>query len=196
MLYIISVVPVYLMTASLCLLTTFTQSPVSPSPASCNHKSGPFFSVFVCFSSIIELQHLSVPITERSDLIFLYTLKRLPQYYATTCYCTKILQFWFLTLYISYVWHLFCNWKLVHFSLPHLFLSSPSCFLSGNCFVLCICNCFCFVIFICFVFEIPYVSEITQHLSFSIWLISINIVQSTFFYVSKHSKFSFYFVAE
>ena len=103
MLYIISVVPVYLITASLCLLTTFTQSSVSPNPASCNHKSGPFFSEFVCFSSIIELQHLSVPITEHSDLIFLYTLERSPQYYATTCYCTKILQF-----LIPHIVHFIC----------------------------------------------------------------------------------------
>ena len=160
MLYIISVVPVYLITASLCLLTTFTQSSVSPNPASCNHKSGPFFSEFVCFSSIIELQHLSVPITEHSDLIFLYTLERSPQYYATTCYCTKILQF-----LIPHI---------VHFSLPHLFPPSHTCFISGNRFVLCICKCFCFVIFVyLFYFLIPNIIEENQCLSFSVCLVII-----------------------
>ena len=27
------------------------------------------------------------------------------------------------TLYISYLWHLFCNYESVHLNLPHLFLS-------------------------------------------------------------------------
>ena len=57
MLCITALVLIYLITGSLYLLTTFIQFPLPPPPASGNHKPDLFFYEFVCFWSIIDLQH-------------------------------------------------------------------------------------------------------------------------------------------
>lgn len=81
MLYLISLIFVYLISESLYLLTTISSFSFplhSPLPTSSNHKSDFFFSEFVCFWSIINLQHCNWPGTQHSDLIFLYISKWSP----------------------------------------------------------------------------------------------------------------------
>ena len=114
------------------------------------------------------------------------------------CYRTKILHsYWlyFPTLYISYPWHLFCNWKFVPLHLPHLFLSSPHPLSSGSqMFVLCIYNsCFCFVMLI-HLFCFLYSTCTWNHIVFVfIWLISFSIILSRSIHVVANDKILFFF---
>ena len=58
---------IYLITGILYLLTAFIQSPLPPPLASGNHKSDFFFYEFVCFGSVIDLQHCSI-----TNIVFQY----------------------------------------------------------------------------------------------------------------------------
>ena len=119
-------------------------------------------TLFACFGSIIDLQHLLVPVAQYNDSIILYMFKMITMIIlVTVCHHTKILYIYWLsshTVYFIPMTHSFCNWKFVTLTLPHLFLSFPS---SGYLFVPCIYNygsVLC--LFIYFVLEIPHISEI------------------------------------
>lgn len=74
--------------------------------------------------------------------------------------------------------HVFYNWKLVPLNFLHLFLAPHNPILYDNhLFVLCIYNLFQFFNVCSFVlsFQIPHIGEILEHLSSSVWLISLHI---------------------
>ena len=106
-------------------------------------------------------------------------------------YIAHIINFILLT-------HLFCKWMFTPLNLAHLFLSSMHSLPSGN---HCVCSlylqlCFCLVMsvhLLCF-FKSPHVSEIIQHLSFSVYRVSLSIIHSRSIHVVANSKISFLFI--
>ena len=62
-------------------------------------------------------------------------------------------------------------------------------------FVLCICESapFLWYFLVCCIFYIPHISDITQYLSFSVWLISLSIMPSKSIHVAANGKMSFFF---
>ena len=126
MLCIKSLVFICLITGSLCLLTAFIQFHLPPSsPGNHNLISFPV-SLFVCFWNIIDLCQF---LLHNIVIQYFYTFQN--DLYNKSSYgmspykgVTQLLTI-FPTLYISYLWHLFCNGKFVPLNLPHIFLSSP-----------------------------------------------------------------------
>ena len=76
-------------------------------------------------------------------------------------------------------------------SLP--FLPTPFSPLAAACLFFESMNLFCLVLFICFVFSILLITEIILYLSFSVWLISVNVTPSGPIHVVTSGKISFFF---
>ena len=104
--YIISLVLIYLITGSFCLLTTFIQFSLPPCPASQNLKSDFFFYEFV-FLLLLKYDIMLVPGTGHSDLILLYSSKgscNNSSYSLSPYKDITLLLTTYPTLYISFPW--------------------------------------------------------------------------------------------
>ena len=120
MLYITSLVLLYLIPGSLCLLTALISSLLLLM------NTDLFFYEFV-FEISMTYYTMLVPVKQYNDLIFLGISKWLPQwaelqYVSMLRYCT-VTDYIPHTVHFIPVTHLFCNWKFVP-NLPYLCLSS------------------------------------------------------------------------
>ena len=88
-------------------------------------------SLFVCFWSIIDLQHY----VSSGCTVQWFNISIHFKMIATINLLSVIIQIYYIfidyiphTVYFIPMTHLFCNWKFVPLNLPHLFLSSPHLF--------------------------------------------------------------------
>ena len=104
----------------------FIKSPLLPTPASCNHKSGSF-SMCSLFKMIFDLQYYFSPSTQHNDISMHFKMIiRLSLF--TTCFWTEILNYyWPYSPLCTFHSHdpVICNWKSVPLTLPHIFLAPP-----------------------------------------------------------------------
>ena len=117
------------------------------------------------------------------------------------CHYTKILpRYYYIlhTVHFILVIHPLCNWEVVPLNLPYIFFSSPNlpplrrptiCSLYQK-------LCFYFMFFHLFCFQIAGISEIRQYLSFSVWLISLDIILPKIVHIAANGSTSFFFIAE
>ena len=160
MLYITSLVLIYLLTGSLYLLTTFIQfPPPSPPPTYTNYKSVLFFSEFACFLKYYCLQHYASfwCITCWFDTSIHYKMITTKNLVNIPCHTKLLTYYWLYYPHCTFhPWHSsICNWMFVPLNFPHLFHSFPYPLPSGNQpFVLCMCESISVLLylFICFVF--------------------------------------------
>lgn len=134
MLYITSFqVLIYLITRSLCRLTTFIQFPLPQTPL-VNTNLISFSINLWGFRCITDIQHCVSSYNDRYNMIqYLFTLQMVTMVsMAVICHHTR---YYIITI--------------SPLNLPHLFLSSPYSFPFGNhLFTLCICDCLGFVTFV------------------------------------------------
>ena len=181
MLYITFLVLTYFITGSLYLWTTFIQFPIPPPPTSVNHKSDLLFYEFVCFWSIIDLQHCVSSWCTTQWFRYFYTFQNGQHSYLLSPYKDiTLLSATFTFLYVLYLWFVYFVMEFLYIVIYLTYLSHfPTPFPSSNhMFILCIYNSVAILcLFIGFVLWIPCMSEIIQCLSFSVWLTSPSITQ-------------------
>ena len=128
-------------------MTAFIQFPLTPSPSSCNHKPDLFFYEFVCFCLFLKynlptVNTMLVPVTQHSDLIFLYISRWSPwwlQSLSVTIQRYCIVTFFFLISHQFYTHqciHVNPNHPIQHTTIPTPPRFSP---LGVHTFVLYIC---------------------------------------------------------
>ena len=161
LLYITYLVLIYLITENLYLLTAFIQFPLASSLVSGNHiPDCLFFYEFVCFWSIIDLQHHVSSCYTIQWVFFSIHLKMISKSCDTTPY--KDFNYWLYSPHCTFHTHnLFCNWKYLLISL--MYFSPPNTPLLWQPLV---CS-LCFVRFI-HLKKNPHINEIMQYLSFSV----------------------------
>ena len=123
MLYIASLLLIYLIKGSL-TLSDFLH-PIPHPHHLYNHKSDLFFYKYVCFWSIIDLQHCVSPCLTTQWFCISLHFKVTKISLATLCHYTKGLHSYCVshTIHFTPMTHLFCNWSL--YLLVSLFCFSP-----------------------------------------------------------------------